>query len=99
MSTQIADKIKADDLINEPPMYKVILLNDNYTTMDFVVHILETVFRKSLSEAVTIMYQVHEEGSGVCGTYTSEIAETKVNIVHEQAEKAGYPLKAIMQPA
>jgi ATP-dependent Clp protease adaptor protein ClpS len=79
-------------------MFKVILLNDDYTTMDFVVGILEQVFKKSPSEAVRIMYQVHEQGSGVCGIYTAEIAETKINTVHELAEKAGFPLKAIMEP-
>lgn len=98
MTTQIEDITRTHEIIQEPPMFKVILLNDDYTTMDFVVYILETVFNKSTPEAVRIMYKVHEQGAGVCGVYTSEIAETKINTVHEHAEKAGFPLKATMEP-
>ena len=85
------------DSIKEPPRYRVILLNDDYTTMDFVVKILEDVFHKSPSEATRIMLLVHHTGSGVCGIYTKEIAETKVNQVRVRAREAGFPLKAIME--
>ena len=85
------------DTIKEPPRYRVILLNDDYTTMDFVVRILEDVFHKSPSEATRIMLLVHHTGSGVCGVYTREIAETKVNQVRTRAREAGFPLRAIME--
>jgi ATP-dependent Clp protease adaptor protein ClpS len=98
MTTETADITRTDEMVPEPPMFKVILLNDDYTTMDFVVHILETVFMKSSSEAIRIMYQVHEQGAGVCGIYTAEIAETKTDTVHELAREAGFPLKAVYEP-
>ncbi len=88
---------RVDEGIEEPPMYQVLLHNDDYTTMDFVVEILQEVFRKSPVEATSIMLNVHKNGIGVCGTYTKEIAETKVNEVHSRARKAGYPLRASMQ--
>jgi ATP-dependent Clp protease adaptor protein ClpS len=81
-----------------PAMYKVLLLNDDYTPMDFVVEILIRFFRKNETEAVTIMLQVHQAGVGLCGVYTHEIAETKVAQVVGAAEAAGYPLQAIMEP-
>lgn len=83
--------------IEEPPMCEVLLYNDDYTTMDFVVQILEDIFHKSSSEATRIMLNVHYNGFGVCGYYTSEIAETKVKAVHISAEEAGFPLKASME--
>ncbi len=85
---------KVEDEIKEPPQYKVLLHNDDYTTMDFVVQILEEIFHKSPSEATQIMLNVHHKGIGVCGIYTKEIAETKVHIVHERARQAGFPLQA-----
>lgn len=81
----------------EPPMYKVLLHNDDYTTMDFVVRILEEIFHKSPAEAVGIMLKVHHEGIGLCGYYPGEIAETKVNAVHIRAKEAMFPLKASME--
>ncbi len=86
-----------DELIDEPPLYKVILLNDDYTTMDFVVGILEDIFHKTPSEATRIMLLVHNTGSGVCGRYPKEIAETKIEQVHSRARSAGFPLRAIME--
>ncbi len=83
--------------IMEPPRFKVLLHNDDYTTMDFVVHILEEIFQKSPPDAHRIMMQVHEHGVGECGIYTKEIAETKVSRVHAQARKAGFPLRASME--
>ncbi len=80
-----------------PHLYKVILLNDDYTTMDFVVHILKTVFHKPHDEAVRIMLHVHHNGSGLCGVYTKEIAETKVDQVHRLARAHEFPLRATME--
>lgn len=80
-----------------PKQYRVILLNDDYTTMDFVVSILETIFFKSPAEAVQIMLKVHSVGKGVCGMYEKQIAETKVLQVHERARAAGYPLRCVME--
>ena len=77
-----------------PKMYKVILLNDDYTTMDFVVAILETIFRKTPAEAVQIMLSVHHRGQGVCGVYPKQIAEAKIVQVHERARAEGFPLRA-----
>lgn len=80
-----------------PPFYKVILLNDDYTPMDFVVHILETVFRRSHEEAVEIMLTVHQKGAGICGVYTRDVAETKVDQVIEYARINEYPLQCVME--
>jgi len=81
----------------KPPLYKVILLNDDYTTMDFVVQIIEYVFHKSREEAVQIMLNVHRKGKGICGVYTREIAETKVKMVHELARKNNFPLRCTIE--
>jgi ATP-dependent Clp protease adaptor protein ClpS len=87
-----------DEQLTEPPLYKVLLLNDDYTTMDFVVEILMQVFQKNLEEATTIMLAVHRTGSGLCGVYPLEIAETKVDTVHALARENGHPLRCIMEP-
>jgi ATP-dependent Clp protease adaptor protein ClpS len=81
----------------EPSLYRVILLNDDYTTMEFVIQILETVFHKSPEEATQIMLNVHKKGAGTCGVYTREIAETKVVTVHEMAARKKFPLKCTME--
>lgn len=83
--------------VKAPRMYKVVLLNDDYTSMDFVVAILEGVFRKSPAEAVRIMLQVHKSGKGICGTYSKQIAEIKVMEVHRRARQEGYPLKCVIE--
>lgn len=83
--------------VRKPPMYKVLLINDDYTTMDFVVMILETVFRKSPAEAVRVMLQVHQRGFGVCGIYSHQIAESKIKIVHDKARAEGYPLRCTLE--
>jgi ATP-dependent Clp protease adaptor protein ClpS len=85
--------------VQEPPLYKVLLHNDDYTTMDFVLTILENVFHKSTAEATTIMLNVHEQGIGVAGIYTREISETKVTVVHELARKNEYPLRCSIEKA
>jgi ATP-dependent Clp protease adaptor protein ClpS len=88
---------KTDIEVDEPPMYKVLLLNDDYTTMDFVVEVLVYVFQKPPEEATLIMLNVHRKGVGVCGIYPYEIAETKVNLVENLARENGFPLKCIME--
>ncbi len=82
----------------KPDMYKVLLLNDDYTTMDFVVEILESVFHKSPAEAYRIMMAVHRQGKGLCGVYPFEVAETKVETVIDLARGSGFPLRAAMEP-
>jgi ATP-dependent Clp protease adaptor protein ClpS len=84
---------------DEPTLYKVILLNDDYSTMDFVIHVLEDVFQKSPAEAYRIMMQVHQLGSGVAGIYPWEVAETKTETVSAMAKQAGYPLRAVTEEA
>ena len=81
----------------EPPMYQVLLLNDDYTPMDFVVSILQNVFHKSPGDAESIMLSVHNNGSAVCGIYPYEIAETKVARVARLAADAGHPLRCTME--
>jgi ATP-dependent Clp protease adaptor protein ClpS len=82
-----------------PEMFKVVLLNDDYTTMEFVVLVLQQVFNKTEPEAYRIMMQVHVKGRGICGSYTSEIAETKVSTVHAMAQESGFPLRATIEEA
>ncbi len=83
--------------VREPSMYRVLLHNDDYTTMDFVVEILMTVFNKSMEESILIMMSVHRQGIGICGLYTFEIAETKMNSVHGLAREKGFPLRCSME--
>ncbi len=83
--------------VKEPSMYKVLLLNDDYTTMDFVVEVLRYVFHKSLTDATQIMLNVHRKGVGMCGIYSFEVAETKVNTVEALARERGFPLKCTME--
>jgi ATP-dependent Clp protease adaptor protein ClpS len=94
---QVLDRTK--EQVTEPPLFKVILLNDDYTTMDFVVGILEEVFHKSPAEAHRIMMQVHMQGKGLCGLYPHELAETKVDTVHDLAQQHGFPLRASLEEA
>ena len=90
-------KISHDISEDHPPMYKVLLHNDDYTTMDFVVDILIRVFGKSLEKATQIMLNIHNKGKAVCGIYPREIAETKVQTVHNLASSKGFPLKSTME--
>lgn len=90
-------KISHDAREDHPPMYKVLLHNDDYTTMEFVVDILVRVFGKSLEKATQIMLNVHNKGKAVCGIYPREIAETKVRTVHNLASGKGFPLKSTME--
>ena len=83
--------------VEEPPMYKVMLLNDDYTTMEFVVEVLVYVFQKTPEEATRIMLNVHRKGVGICGIYPFEVAETKVNTVETLARENKFPLKCVME--
>ncbi|MGB5687606.1 MAG: ATP-dependent Clp protease adapter ClpS [Candidatus Electrothrix sp.] len=94
---EILTKDKKD--IQEPPLYKVLLHNDDYTTMEFVVMVLETIFGKDTSEATTIMLNVHHQGMGVAGVFSREIGETKVSEVHQTARKNQFPLKCSLEKA
>jgi len=80
-----------------PPMFRVLMHNDDYTTMEFVVQVLETVFRKSPAEANRIMLNIHFKGIGMCGAYPFQIAETKVARVHSLARDEGFPLRCSLE--
>jgi ATP-dependent Clp protease adaptor protein ClpS len=82
-----------------PKMYKVLLLNDDYSTMEFVISVLEGIFQKGPAEAFRLMMQVHTQGQAPCGTYTFEVAETKVDTVREMAQSEGFPLQARIEEA
>jgi ATP-dependent Clp protease adaptor protein ClpS len=81
----------------KPPLFKVVLHNDDYTTMQFVIEVLEAIFHKSPAEAHRIMMQVHTRGHGICGVYPYEVAETKVAQVHDRAREQGFPLRASLE--
>jgi len=85
--------------VKKPPLYKVVLHNDDYTTMEFVVFVLKSIFHKAEQEAVKIMLEVHEQGIGIAGTYTYEIAEAKVNKVTQMALANEFPLLCTMEEA
>ena len=78
-------------------MYKVLLLNDDYSSMEFVIKVLMQIFHHSFEKATEIMLSVHEQGKGLCGVYTYEIAETKVAHVRKMAKEAKFPLRAVME--
>ena len=80
-----------------PPMYKVMLLNDDYTPMEFVVHVLQRFFNKDINEATEIMLHVHQNGVGICGVFTFEVAETKVTQVIDLARQHQHPLQCTME--
>ena len=81
----------------EPEMFKIFLLNDDYTPMDFVVNILTNIFRKNETEATKIMFEVHKKGKGLCGIYTHEIAETKTEQVKTLSKENGHPLRVVIE--
>lgn len=93
--TGVASQVRAK--ATQPPLFKVLMHNDDYTTMEFVVTMLETVFHKSPAEANRIMLNIHYRGVGLCGYYPFDIAETKVNKVHAQAREAGHPLRCSLE--
>ena len=86
-----------DTKLREPEMYRVILLNDHYTTMDFVVEIIRTIFHKSAGEATKIMMDIHKKGQGTVGTYPLDIASTKVWQVQEKAREKDFPLECVLE--
>ena len=88
---------KPRDKTQKPSMYKVLLLNDDYTPMEFVVHVLERFFGKNQEDATRIMLHVHNHGVGICGVYTYEIAETKVAQVIDFARQHQHPLQCTME--
>jgi len=90
---------KTDQEIREPKMYRVILHNDDYTTMDFVIDVLISIFHKPAVEAMQIMLDVHKKGKGICGVYTYDIAATKVAQVRELAMGREFPLKCSLEEA
>lgn len=99
IESQDAVEIQERIELQEPPLYKVLLHNDDYTSMEFVVLILEKIFHKSNDEATRIMLNVHEQGIGIAGIYTREICETKIAVVHELARKNQFPLRCSMEQA
>lgn len=96
-SLDIVEQVKEKQDISEPPMYNVILINDDYTPMDFVVNILINVFRKSEAEAFHLMLDVHQNGAGLAGTYQKEIAIAKQTKVIEMAQKEEHPLQCVVE--
>jgi len=89
---------EAKPKVKKPPRYKVVLLNDDYTPMDFVVDLLQRFFRMDNSKAVQVMLQVHTKGKGVCGLFSREVAETKVQLVQDYAREQQHPLQVEMEP-
>ena len=90
-------EVTVEDELKEPRQFKVLLHNDDYTSMDFVVEVLMNVFGKSETEAFAVMMSVHEKGIGLCGIFTAEVAETKVQIVHQMARARSFPLRCSME--
>ena len=92
-------KLKSDKKLDEPKMYRVILHNDHYTTMDFVIEVLVKIFHMPAAKATQVMLDVHKKGAGICGVYTRDIAVTKVRQVHEMAKTNDFPLKSSYEEA
>lgn len=88
---------EGEPAVKRPPMYRVLLLNDDFTPMEFVVHVLESFFGMERHRAVQVMLAVHTEGKGICGTYTREVAESKVAQVNAHARKHNHPLLCTME--
>lgn len=82
----------------KPSSFKVFMHNDDYTTMDFVIEVLQSIFYKESAEATAMMLQIHQQGQALCGLYPFEIAETKVAKVHKKARAAGFPLRCTLEP-
>jgi len=91
--------VKTSERVSTPPLYKVLMHNDDYTTMEFVIEVLREVFRKPATEAEKIMLTIHFQGVGNCGTYPYAIAETKADQVRLRARKSGFPLRCSLEEA
>jgi ATP-dependent Clp protease adaptor protein ClpS len=91
--------VKNDQEIREPKMYRVVLHNDDYSTMDFVIEVLISIFHKPAADATRIMLDVHKKGIGICGVYTYDIAATRVARVHQLSTKREFPLKCSLEEA
>ena len=89
---------ESEEKTEEPPLFKVLLHNDDYTTMDFVVHVLQTIFNMEENQAIQIMLNVHVKGIGVAGIYTYEVAEMKVRTVESLAQQREFPLMLSIEP-
>lgn len=97
--TPIETESIPEAIVAEPPMYQVILLNDDFTPMDFVIRILVELFYLSTEQAERVMLEVHHKGRGICGIFTREIAETRVAQVNQVARQNEHPLLCVMEPA
>jgi ATP-dependent Clp protease adaptor protein ClpS len=95
--TESSEITQVKNQTREPSMYKVLLLNDDYTSMEFVVEILIGVFHKSIEDATAVMLKVHQQGTGLCGVYTQDVAETKIEQVHALAREKKFPLRCILE--
>ena len=95
---KVKEVVKKKQKLKPPKLYKVLMHNDNYTTMDFVVEVLKTIFNKSDAESEQIMLTIHKKGIGLCGVYPYDIAVTKADLVHFIAEKNKFPLKCSVEP-
>lgn len=91
--------VKTDEQVSTPALFKVLMHNDDYTTMEFVLEVLRDVFRKSAAEAEKVMLTIHFQGVGHCGTYPYSIAETKADQVRLRARKSGFPLRCSLEEA
>ncbi len=96
--TDVLTKTRPDEKVKRPRLFKVLMHNDDYTTRDFVVWVLQTIFRKSEGDAVRIMSHVHQTGLGVAGLYTREVAETKIRKTERLAREHEFPLRLSMEP-
>lgn len=98
--TDVKERVREEvrEKLEPPKRFRVIMHNDDYTSMEFVVWILLTVFRKSQFEAVKLMLMVHHKGQAMVGIYPAQIAETKISAVHSKARDAGFPLRCTMEP-
>ncbi len=97
VETVILTETEGENDVGIPPMYKILLLNDDFTPMDFVVEVLRLFFSMSQEQAMQVMLKVHTEGAAVCGVYPSDIASTKVNQVIEFARSNQHPLRCVME--
>ncbi len=96
--TGVATETRKKEQLKQPPLFRVVFHNDNYTTMEFVIFVLRSVFHKSESDAVAIMLNIHKNGMGVAGVYSREVAETKIEKTHALAKENEYPLKLSLEP-